>query len=299
MTFAAQHVRAALNQLRLADPLWRQIIRQVGPFTQRPEPQPIVWATRFLHCRSWPEMLAAPLLPGSMSAWLQAVEPSTQVKVSLPMEVMDTWLAAGVSPTQIEFAVETARRWADGRLLPLRKTSPLKSKNHQKYCDSLRVDHGGRTSEVPKSLDDADASVDGHDPNRPVPPRSADLTASSTVPYRRSSPGAGGEVSHPPLEQPLPYCSVILEWGRWFEANASPLLERFRFQVAGDLDAWPTGDRWLHALVDSMSFKRCSQASVGTLVQGWEPYRSIAAWYLERFGTMAPTSAEATDLSQS
>lgn len=299
MTFAAQHVRAALNQLRLADPLWRQIIRQVGPFTQRPEPQPIVWATRFLHCGSWPEMLAAPLLPGSMSTWLQAVEPSTQVKVSLPMEVMDTWLAAGVSPTQIEFAVETARRWADGRLLPLRKILVPELKKHQKCFDSFNGGLGGRASEVPTSLDDADACVDGHGPKRLVPPRSADLNASSDLPCRPSSPGSGGEVSHAPLEQPLSCCPVIFGWGQWFEANSSPLLERFRFQVGGDLDVWPTGDRWLHELVDSLSFKRCSQGSVETLVQGWEPYRSVAAWYLERFGTMASTSAEAMDQSQS
>lgn len=67
MTIAAQHVRAAINHLRSTDPRWREIIRQVGPFSLRLERFPAHWLTTHLHHHSLQKLLEHSPAPAGAS----------------------------------------------------------------------------------------------------------------------------------------------------------------------------------------------------------------------------------------
>ncbi len=66
----------------------------------------------------------------------------------------------------------------------------------------------------------------------------------------------------------------------------STILDRFCFYCWGELDSWPNSDPQLLELVATSAMATSSDSvnPTAVLVSSWAPYRSVAAWYLERWG---------------
>ncbi|MBL8855622.1 MAG: hypothetical protein JNK57_16760 [Planctomycetaceae bacterium] len=70
------------------------------------------------------------------------------------------------------------------------------------------------------------------------------------------------------------------------ERYQSTIFDRFCFYCWGELDSWPTSDPQLLELIEKSSLATSSEATnaFAATVGSWAPYRSVAAWYLERWG---------------
>jgi len=116
MTIAAQHIRAALNHLRLSDRRWRDVVRAVGPFDLRLDRQPVVWLVRNLECRTFhdhaevAEVSLAPSLRLTSESLMTAQQPAFQ--------------AWGGTLNQWRFLQELKVRLASGQLDLGQPTSP-------------------------------------------------------------------------------------------------------------------------------------------------------------------------------
>ncbi|MBL8888789.1 MAG: hypothetical protein JNL67_02340 [Planctomycetaceae bacterium] len=84
----------------------------------------------------------------------------------------------------------------------------------------------------------------------------------------------------------------------------STILERFQFYCWGELDSWPNSDDALRnvteVFLENYDVKHtCDNRIVAgqfgeleALVRSWAPYRSIAAWYLERWETIRQATSK-------
>jgi hypothetical protein len=72
----------------------------------------------------------------------------------------------------------------------------------------------------------------------------------------------------------------------------STILDRFLFYCWGELDSWPAADESLRQVVADFRcldhFRRRDQSaeefdSLDSMIDSWAPFRSVAAWYLERW----------------
>lgn len=115
MTIAAQHVRAAINHLRSTDPRWRDIVRQVGPFSLRLERFPAQWLTTHLQQRSLQELLEhSPASVGTIPLNANRIEPLSDLQTRFQSELL-----AAIDQGQIDLSPPPVTQSAVARVQPL------------------------------------------------------------------------------------------------------------------------------------------------------------------------------------
>lgn len=110
MTIAAQHVRAGLKHLRQSDPVMKQIIRQVGPFTLKPQRDRFLMLSRGIVGQQISTAAAETIF----QRLLNLVAPEKLSEQALANHSVETLQAAGISRQKASYLLDLSEKMNRG-----------------------------------------------------------------------------------------------------------------------------------------------------------------------------------------